>query len=200
MSLIYSQEGTKLLNSNRMMGMKISSYIRCNDFPCHDVNKECYIVPDIDVDPGKIKIVMISEAPPQESKDYFYAPNDPSYLQTTIQSFNDAGLGVSSLEDILNLGVYLTTTIKCGKTGYSIASKTIENCSKILEEEIRLFPSVKIYLLMGDVAIKAMNYIARRDVGKAVIPSGSTYKIRKNQFFYGAIRVSLHIYRQAKTT
>jgi len=42
---------------------------------------------------------------------------------------------------------------------------------------------------MGDVAIKAMNYIARRDIGKAVIPGGSTYKIRKNQFFYGATRV-----------
>ena len=168
--------------------MKISNYIKCNDFPCQDVNRECYLIPGIDIDPARFSIFMISEAPPQDSNGYFYAKNNPSFLQTTIQSFNDAGLNVSSAEDLLGLGVYITTAVKCGKIGYSVSSKTIGNCSIILEKEIGLFPKIKVLLLMGDVAIKATNYIARRDVGKVVIPNGSTYKIRKNEYFYGAIR------------
>lgn len=37
---------------------------------------------------------------------------------------------------------------------------------------------------MGDVAIKAFNYISKRKTGKNTIQNGSTYKIRKNQFYY----------------
>ena len=44
-------------------------------------------------------------------------------------------------------------------------------------------------LLMGDFAIKAVNYIAKRQLGKRVVPSGSTYKIRGNMYFFGDVRV-----------
>lgn len=158
-------------------------------FPCLDVNKDRYVVPSIEVEPEKINTLMISEAPPQDPKDYFYAQNNPSYFQTTAQAFSDAGISVSSMEDVLNLGVYVTTAIKCGKTGYSITSKTVENCSDILGREMKLFPNIKSILLMGDTAIKAMNYITRRNIGKRIIPSGSTYKIRKDKYFYNDIRV-----------
>jgi len=133
---------------------------------------------------------MISEAPPQDLDDYFYASKKPFYMQTTAQAFNDAGFKVADMKDVLNLGVYVTTAIKCAKTTYSISSKTIENCSfRILENEINLFPETKNILLMGDTAIKAMNCIAKRNIGKSMIPSGSTYKIRKNEYFYKQIRV-----------
>jgi len=158
-------------------------------FPCLDVNKDRYVVPSIEVEPEKINTLMISEAPPQDPKDYFYAQNNPSYFQTTAQAFSDAGISVSSMEDVLNLGIYVTTAIKCGKTGYSITSKTVENCSDVLGREMELFPNIKSILLMGDTAIKAMNYITRRNIGKRIIPSGSTYKIRKDKYFYNDIRV-----------
>jgi uracil-DNA glycosylase len=132
---------------------------------------------------------MISEAPPQDPNDYFYAENSPSYFQTTAQAFNDAGTSVSSMQDLLKLGVYVTTAIKCGKTAYSISPETVANCSSILKKEIRLFPNVKSILLMGDTAIKSMNCIAKSDIGKRIIPSGSTYKIRKNKYFYKEVRI-----------
>jgi len=169
--------------------MLVSEFVKCTDFPCLDVNKDCYTVPNVKIEPDKINTLMISEAPPQDPNDYFYAQNNPFYMQTTAQAFRDAGLTVSSMEDVLNLGVYVTTAIKCGKTGYSVSSKTVENCSSILETEMNLFPNVKTILLMGDTAIKAMNYIARRNIGKRIIPSGSTYKIRKNTYFYKHVRV-----------
>jgi uracil-DNA glycosylase len=148
------------------------------------------VVPNIEVDPGKIGTLMISEAPPEDLGDYFYASGNPFFVQTTVQAFNDAGFNVASMKDILELGVYVTTAVKCGKTSYSISSKTIDNCSvRVLENEIGLFPKAKSILLMGDTAIKAMNYVAKRNTGKAIIPSGSTYKIRKGKYFYNQLKV-----------
>jgi len=170
--------------------MRPNEFVKCIDFPCQDVNKKCYIVPNIEIDSSKIKTLMISEAPPIELDDYFYASKNPFYMQTTLQAFNDAGFNVASMEDVLNLGVYVTTAIKCAKTDYAITPKTIKNCGlRILENEIGLFPKVKAILLMGDTAIKAMNCIAKRNLGKGIIPSGSTYKVRKSEHFYKQFRV-----------
>jgi len=132
---------------------------------------------------------MISEAAPAGLDDYYYAEGNPLFAQTTVQAFNDAGADVSSMQDILDLGVYLTTAVKCGKTGYGIETSTIKECSLILEKELALFPNVQVFMLMGDVAIKAVNYIAKRAGEGRVIPAGSTYKIRGQEYFFQGKRV-----------
>ena len=176
--------------------MKINSCIGCKTFPCTDVKHECYAIPNVDVRVEDISIVLISEAAPPDPKDYYYAGTAALFEQTTVLAFQDAGAKVSSLQDILGLGVYLTSAVKCGKTGYGIQSSTIEACSHILGEELALFPNVQVYLLMGDVAIKAVNQIARR-VGQArVIPAGSTYKIRGEPYYFNGKR-ALPSYLQA---
>jgi uracil-DNA glycosylase len=129
-------------------------------------------------------MIMISEAAPENPKDYYYAKGDSLFQKTTVQAFNDAGAKVESMRDILDLGVYLTTAVKCGKTGYGIKASTIEECSLILEKELALFPNVEVFMLMGDVAIKAVNYIAKRAGEGRVIPAGSTYKIRGQKYYY----------------
>jgi uracil-DNA glycosylase len=169
--------------------MRVSEFVRCDHFQCPDVRRECFIAPDIDIKPDDISIIMISEAAPANPGDYFYADGDPLFQKTTLQAFNDAGADVASVQDILNLGVYLTTAVKCGKTRYGIKSGAIRECSLILEKELALFSNVKAFLLMGDVAIKAFNYIAARAGGERVIPSGSTYKIRWREYFFRGKRV-----------
>jgi uracil-DNA glycosylase len=164
--------------------LRVSRCVGCLSFACTDVNHKCYIIPDIDVDPDKVLIVMISEAAPADLADYYYAPGDSLFQQTTIQAFQDAGIRVSSMQDILNMGVYLTTAVKCAKTEYGIKSGTVEECSRILENELALFPNVQEYMLMGDVAIKAVNSISRRMGEGRVIPAGSTYKIRGQEYFF----------------
>ena len=57
-------------------------------------------------------------------------------------------------------------------------------CSLILEQELALFPNVEVFLLMGDVAIKAINAIAKRARDGRAIPAGSTYKIRGQEYFF----------------
>ena len=169
--------------------MKPAENIECKDFTCSDINKSGYLAPAVEIDPGKVKVIMISEAPPENSHDYFYASGEPFFLKTTLQAFSDAGISVSSIQEILDLGFYLTTAVKCPKTQYGISATTIKNCSFALENELSLFPNIEVYLLMGDVAIKAFNYISKRQNGKNTIPAGSTYKIRKDQFYYEGKRV-----------
>jgi hypothetical protein len=169
--------------------MRISECVACKEFPCVDVKHDHYIVPDIDLQPENVAIAMISEAAPADPGDYFYAPRSPLFAQTTVLAFSNAGAEVSSLQDVLDLGVYLTTAVKCGKTGYGIKAGTIKECSFILEQELALFPNVQVLMLMGDVAIKAINYIAKRAGAGRVTPAGSTYKIRGQEYHFGPKRV-----------
>jgi len=103
-------------------------------------------------------------------------------------AFDDAGAKAETMEELLNLGVYLTTAVKCAKTGYGVQANTIQTCSHLLEQELALFPNVQAYMLMGDAAIKAMNYIAKRVGEGRVIPAGSTYKIRGQEYFFRGVR------------
>ena len=164
--------------------MRVDLQVACEDFPCTDVRHECYVVPAIDLHPQDISIVLISEAAPADPGDYYYAPGDPLFQQTTVQAFNDAGVDVSSIQDILNKGVYLTTAVKCGKTGYGIKAATVRQCSLLLERELTLFANIKAFLLMGHVAIKAINYISNRAGEGRAIPAGATYKIRGKEYSF----------------
>jgi uracil-DNA glycosylase len=176
--------------------MKPNSTVKCVDFPCTDTNRLSYLVPGLEIDPARVSILLISEASPGNPEDYYYAGANALFARTTLLAFQDAGAKVDSMEDILKLGVYLTTAVKCGKTGYGIAAQTIETCSHLLEKELALFPNVKVYLLMGDVAIKSVNLIARRNHEPRVIPAGSTYKIRGGEFTFRGAR-ALPSYVQA---
>lgn len=169
--------------------MKTTDFVQCNTLSCSDVDHKGYAVPGIDLDPGRVRIVMISEAAPAKVSDRYYAGGDSLFESTTIQAFKDAGASVSSFHDIQDLGVYLTTAVKCGKIGYAIETSTVKQCSRQLEEELALFPQAQVLMLMGDVAIKALNEIARRNKEPRVIPAGSTYKIRAAEYKYRGVRV-----------
>ncbi|MGD0611194.1 MAG: uracil-DNA glycosylase family protein [Anaerolineales bacterium] len=168
--------------------MKVGSDVKCVDFPCGDTRRSSYVLPEVRVDPADISVLLISETAPEKLGDYYYAGQDALFAQTTVLAFQDAGLRVVAVQDILDRGVYLTTAVKCGKTAYGVAAATVEHCSHLLEQEIALFPNVKAYLLMGDVAIKAANAIARRNRAPRVIPAGPTYKIRSGEFTFRGAR------------
>lgn len=169
--------------------MRISDFVSCVDFPCVEARQESYLVPDLEVNPKTIKIVLISETAATSLADNYYFSCEAMYARTTLQAFMAAGVSVSSVQDLLRMGIYLTTAVKCGKNEYAVSTSTIVHCSSLLEREIGLFTNVKAYLLMGDVAIKAMNSIARHQGEPKVIPAGSTYKIRGGEFSYRGARV-----------
>ncbi len=169
--------------------MRVNRCIECKDHPCEDVKHECYAVPSIELQPAAVRILMISEAAPENSADYYYAKGDPLFQRTTVQAFRDAGEEIATVADLTARGVYLTTAVNCAKTAYAIKTETIRRCSALLEKELLLFPKVKALMLMGDVAIKALNSIAQRAGEKRVIPAGSTYKLRGAKYFFRGVRV-----------
>jgi uracil-DNA glycosylase len=169
--------------------MRPMDRVECVEFPCTDVNHDNYAVPKMDVQPDNVRILLISEAAAARPEDNYYAGSEALFERTTLLAFQDAGAPVETFLDVLGLGVYLTTAVKCSKTGYGIQTSTIENCSHLLEAELALFPNVEVYLLMGDAAIKAFNRTAKRQGEGRIIPAGSTYKIRGESYFYRGKRV-----------
>lgn len=169
--------------------MKVSEVVGCQFFPCIDVHHHGYRIPPVNIDPEQIKVVLISESAAAEAADDYYALGDPLFARTTILAFRDAGFSVHSVEEITRLGVYLTTAVKCSKMSYGIHRDTVCECSRLLEQELNLFPNARAYLLMGDVAIQAINMIGRRHGIGRIIPAGSTYKIRDDVYMYRDIRV-----------
>jgi uracil-DNA glycosylase len=169
--------------------MQVSEFVRCPFFPCLDVHHVEYRVPSLEIDPHQIRVVLISESASADAADDYYAVGDPLFARTTILAFRDAGFLVHSVREILDMGVYLTTAVKCTKMSYGLNRDTVCECSRLLEEELRLFPKAKAYILMGDVAIQSINMIARRHGEPRVVPAGSTYKIRGGEFSFRGIRV-----------
>jgi hypothetical protein len=176
--------------------MKVNDVVGCIDFPCLDTHREAYRVPGLELDPDRVSIFLISEAAASNPADGYYAGPQALFARTTLLAFQDAGAQGSSLQDILNLGVYFTTAVKCAKTAPGLSTTTVENCSYLLEKELSLFSNVKVFLLMGDVAIKSINLIARRCGQPRPIPPGSTYKIRTGKFTFRGAR-ALPSYVQA---
>ncbi len=157
------------------------------DFNCSDVVIRKYFQES----PAKkdaIKLILISEALPSKNEDYFDGKGEPQFLKNTNTIFNSLGYNYQTYSDYLNSGIYLTTALKCAKKEYLVKSETIRNCSLNLEKELDEFVNKKVIMLMGDFAIKAMNYIWKRKFNERVIPTGSTYKIRTGIFESNGIR------------
>lgn len=159
--------------------MRPSDLVVCRGFPCADVARGAYAVPTRAVDPDAVSTLLVAEA----------APVDPALAaETTVTAFRDAGEDVRSLADIAALGVYLTTAIKCGKTRYAISPQTVRTCASLLDVELGLFPLARSLLLMGDVAIKAVNAVARANAEPCVIPAGATYKLRGGEYRFRGMK------------
>lgn len=164
------------------MNIKQTLEARFGSNPCIQLN-------DVDVDPAAIRAIMINEVVPADPTQDFYGAVGEEYLSSTIPLFQQAGLAVQSIGDILDAGVYITNAVKTPKTAYAVEKSAIEASLPYLEAELALFPNVQVILLCGDVARKMVNMIVKKAMRKNVIPSGSTYKIRSGQYHWGDIRV-----------
>ena len=160
---------------------------KCN-YPCEDVKKKM-LFPRISSDPELVRVVMVSECPPEQASDYYYENGSGTFFRTTRMAFEDAGIIIKDYEDLTDMGFYLTTAIKCTKTQYLVSAKTIKECAlTFLRIERRQFPNIRAIMCMGDFAIKAINYIYKEEHATRVINAGATYKIRKEEHVFNSIR------------
>ena len=144
---------------------------------------------NLEIDPLKIKAIMINEVVPADPFQDFYGQSNADYMSTTIPLFQKAGLQVEDIQDILRMGVYITNAVKTPKSDYAIEKSKIENSLPYLEKELALFPNTKVIMLMGDVAKKAFNMITKKATKKNIVPAISTYKLRNTEIYYRDIRI-----------
>lgn len=144
---------------------------------------------DVDVVPENIKAVLINEVVPQDPDNDFYGKQEGEYLSAAISLFHNAGIAVKTAKELLDLGIYITNAVKKPKSHTSVERSMIEESLPFLEKDLSLFPNVQVVMLMGDVAKKAMNMIAKRTMKKNAIPAVSTYKLRHSEIYYKNIRL-----------
>ncbi|MCL2512433.1 MAG: hypothetical protein FWF08_00910 [Oscillospiraceae bacterium] len=158
--------------------------------------------PDCEIGPAKIKVIMINEVVPKNPDDWFYSETDnPENRRNALGLFESAGVKssargdpVKNMSDILDLGVYITAALKTPKEGYTADPEAVKAQLPILEAELALFPNLKLIMLMGDVAIKAFNMIAKTKTNtkKNVCPTGSAGRRRhwnNEEFYWNGVRV-----------
>ena len=149
--------------------------------------------PDCHLDPAKIKVIMINEVVPRNPDDWFYSEtDDPENRRNALGLFEGAGISVKNMNDILDMGIYITAALKTPKEGYTANPDAINTQLPLLEAELALFPNLKLIMLMGDVAIKMFNMIAKAKTNKNVCPTGSAGRRRHwadEEFYWDGIRV-----------
>ncbi|WP_120003573.1 uracil-DNA glycosylase [Nesterenkonia muleiensis] len=153
-------------------------------------------MPPVPDDPAAVRLVLISECAARDARDDYGASERSEFDATTLEAFAAAGLSVTSVGDLAARGIHLTVAVRHPKLRASISAATIRTQAMTLAGELAQFPAATVYLLMGDVAIAAINHIARLRTGKRAIPAGSTYRIRDGAYSLGGIRL-LPSYLQA---
>lgn len=141
------------------------------------------------VEPAAIRMVAVCEALTESGDDFFSASRDSMYVANLVAAFQSGGAEIDSVEDLVDLGVYPTVAVKAPKVTAAISTATVEEQAPLLAAELDALPNLRVVVLMGAVAIKAMNAVARQRRQRRVIPSGPTYKLRHGEYHYGEVRV-----------
>lgn len=136
-----------------------------------------------------VRIVLISECAAVDPGDDYGASPGSLFDETTLEAFAAAGFDCADIDELRAHGIHLTVAVRHPKTGATIGAPTIREHSVVLEGELAAFEDAVVYLLMGDVAIAAINQIARRRTGRRAIPAGATYRIRGGDFALGGVRL-----------
>jgi hypothetical protein len=99
--------------------VRSGSLLTCDGMPCADVDHGSHVVPEIELDPGRIRILMVSEAAPAHVEDWFYSGPDALFAEVTVEAFCDnaiAGGAASraSFPLVLRTGFAVATTRSAG--------------------------------------------------------------------------------------
>jgi uracil-DNA glycosylase len=111
-------------------------------------------------EPQKVKLLFVSEAPPLNTRYYFYYENTNDRLRNSLFELlrSDLGYKISSIRDFIAAGFYLLPTVKCpsARNGRNAAppGKVIKLCAEQhLKREIEYIKPEGVCLL-GRTALR----------------------------------------------
>lgn len=159
----------------------------------HSLSGGALQFPDCEIDPANIRAILINEVVPRNPDDWFYSDADDSEnRRNALGLFEKAGVPVKSMRDILDLGIYITAALKTPKESSTADPEIIRAQLPLLEAELALFPNRKLIMLMGDVAIKMVNRIAKAGSGKTACQAGAAGRRRhweNHAFYWEGVRI-----------
>jgi len=100
-----------------------------------------FAVPEVDISPERIRMVMISESAPLERKDAYYAGEDALFAQTTLLAIS----GCWSEQQVpsrklVDQGIYFTTAVKMRQNKLCYSNRYDSGMFNLLEKELHNFP------------------------------------------------------------
>ena len=84
---------------------RVNESVSCKTFPCAGAQHANYLLPNIEVAPERVSILLISESAPADSTDHYYAAGNPCFARPPCRR-SGCGAAVTGIRDILDLGVY----------------------------------------------------------------------------------------------
>jgi uracil-DNA glycosylase len=132
---------------------------------------------------------MLVECLPADEQDYFFSGPEAYFWTTLKAAMAAAGHPLDTAAELAQMGIGITPAVRCAKAGNAVSREAVERCSHLLEQELLHYSNLKVILLMGDAAIKAINYIGRRTTRHALIPGQATYRIRGQEFNWRGVRL-----------
>jgi hypothetical protein len=134
---------------------------------------------------------MLTDTLPEEPHEH-YIYSDPANVawQNTRSLFAEAGVTVRSYQDLLDQGVLMDPCLDLIRPG-RISPWHIRYGAVRISEWLTRLPQLRAIGLMGDVAIRCFNEMARPRWASArrLLPGDANYRMQGNRFFLGRIEV-----------
>lgn len=156
-----------------------------------EVRESAYCVygQEFRLDCSAVRVLLLTDGYPADPhQHYIFSDPDTLAWQNTREVLASLGVEATSFQQVLDRGVLIIPSLG-GEVPPKVTPLQIADAGHRLEALLRLLPNLAAIGLMGDVAIAAFNRMHKRLTGTRLIPAGSTYKLRRQEYFWGDVQV-----------
>lgn len=157
----------------------------------HEVQEGAYRVfgQSFPLDCGAVRLLLLTDGyPPDPHEHYTFSDANTLAWQNTQEVLAALGVQAASFGEVLERGILIVPSLD-GVAPPKVTPAQIASAGDRLETLLGLLPNLAAVGLMGDVAIATFNHMHKRLTGTRLIPAGSTYKLRRKDYFWGNVQV-----------
>lgn len=156
-----------------------------------EVHKSTYSVFDqqFRLDLNAVRLLLLTDGyPPDPNQHYIFSNPDTLAWHNSREVLSALGVDAHSFQEVLDRGILIVPSLD-GVVPPKVSPPEIASAAERLKALLGLLPNLTAIGLMGDVAIATFNQMHKGLSGTRLIPAGSTYKLRRQDFFWGDVQV-----------
>lgn len=136
-----------------------------------------------------VRLLLLTDGyPPDPHHHYIFSDPNTLAWQNTRGVLSALGVEAASFQQLLDRGILIVPSLD-SVVPPKVMPPQIASAGDRLEALLGLLPNLAAIGLMGDVAIAAFNHMHKRLTGTRLIPAGSTYRLRCQDYFWGVVQV-----------